>query len=91
MAYDYLDRGAIWAKLLKGGVSSKCIRLFRNMYSKMKLEMKGDNRYFDSTLGILQGEITSPIFFSFFVRDLEDNISEEAVGISDQTEYIHGQ
>ena len=81
-AYDYLDRGAIWAKLLKGGVSSKCIRLFRNMYDKMKLEMRGDNRYFESTLGILQGEITSPLFFSFFVRDLEDNLSEEAIGIS---------
>jgi hypothetical protein len=81
-AYDYLDRGAIWAKLLKGGVSSKCIRVFRSLYSNMKLEMRGDNRHFESTLGILQGEITSPLFFSFFVCDLEDSLSEESIGIS---------
>ena len=81
-AYDYLDRGAIWAKLLKGGVSSKCIRVFHSLYSNMKLEMRGDNRHFESTLGILQGEITSPLFFSFFVCDLEDSLPEESIGIS---------
>ena len=43
----------------------------------MKLEVRGNNERFDSTLGLLQGEITSPIFFSFFVNDLENDMFNE--------------
>ena len=82
-AFDYLDRGAIWAKLIKSGISSKCIRIFRSLYEKMKLEVKHDynNNFFNSSTGILQGECTSPIFFSFFVNDLEDVLNQDNVGI----------
>ena len=38
--YDYLDRAAIWAKLLKNGVSSKTVRIFRSMYNQMVLKVK---------------------------------------------------
>ena len=75
--YDYLDRASIFAKLIKNGLSTKCIRIFRSMYSQMKLEVRGNNERFDSTLGLLQGEITSPIFFSFFVNDLENGMLNE--------------
>ncbi len=66
-AYDYLDRAIVWSKLLKNGVSSKSIRIFRNMYSKIQLTVRGDEqcRYFQSRTGLLQGETTSPIFFLF--------------------------
>ena len=49
-AYDYLDRAAIWTKLLKTGISSKSIRMFQNMYFKMTLAVRGDNsqRFFSS-------------------------------------------
>ena len=80
-AYDYLDRGLIWAKLLKEGLSSKCIRFFRNMYSKMIVGVRGDSRRFKSSLGVLQGEITSSVFFSFFINDLEDKLPEEYTGV----------
>ena len=38
--YDYLHRAAIFGKLLKNGVSSKCIRIVHSMYTQMKLEVK---------------------------------------------------
>ena len=80
-AYDYLDRAALWSKLLKSGMSSKSIRLFKNMYSKMRLGIKGDNdRYFTSACGLLQGETTSPLFFSLFVNDIETYLSDELTG-----------
>ena len=66
-AYDYLDRAALWAKLLKTGISSKTIRIFRNMYEQMKIGVKGDNNYFYTRAGLLQGEITSPIFFPYLL------------------------
>lgn len=82
-AFDYLNRGAIWAKLIKGGLSSKCIRIFQSMYEKMKLEVRNSagSGFFESSTGILQGEITSPIFFSFYVNDLESYFDEASVGI----------
>ena len=85
-AYDYLDRAAVWAKLMKAGVSSKCIRIFKDMYSKMKLRVRGEelNGDFYSNLGLLQGESTSPILFSLFVNDMERTMTDQSVGISIQ-------
>ena len=82
-AYDYLDRAAIWTKLIKAGLSSKSIRLFQNMYSKMKLSVRGDDqhRFFSSCCGLLQGESSSPLIFSMFVNDLDAYLSDEAVGV----------
>ena len=64
-AYDYLDRAALFSKLVKTGVSSKCINIFKSMYGKMKLTVRGDNEntYFASDCGLLQGETTSLILF----------------------------
>ena len=39
-AFDGVDRNALWYKLNKSGVSSKIIRLVRNMYDKIKLCVK---------------------------------------------------
>ena len=81
-AYDYLDRAALWSKLLKAGMSSKSIRLFRNMYAKMRLGIKGDDRSFKSDLGLLQGETCSPLFFSLFVNDIETSLTGNLTGVT---------
>ena len=82
-AYDYLDRAAIFHKLLKNGVSSKCIDIFRDMYDRMQLGVIGspNTEVFPSKCGLLQGETTSPLFFSFFVNDIENCINDELTGI----------
>ena len=80
-AFDYLDRAAMWAKLIKMGSSSKSVRLLKNMYSKIRLSVRGDDeRYFLSNLGLLQGESTSPILFSLFVNDLEGDLADNSIG-----------
>ena len=71
----------MWAKLLKMGSSSKSVRLMKNMYSKIRLTVRGDEgRYFMSNLGLLQGESTSPILFSLFVNDLEGDLADDTIG-----------
>ena len=81
-AYDYLDRAALFCKLTRCGVSSKCINIFKSMYEKMKLNVKNDcnKEMFNSTIGLLQGESTSPLFFSIFVNDINEFLSEFDVG-----------
>ena len=46
------------------------------MYSKIKLKVTTDveQRVFQSNVGLLQGESTSPLLFSLFVNDLESSL-----------------
>ena len=85
-AYDYISRAALWLKLFNTGVSSKCIRIYKNMYSKMKLSIKTDQDRgtFSSTCGLLQGESTSPLMFSFYVNDLVNSFGDTLIGTSVQ-------
>ena len=44
------------------------------MYTEVKLcvkHMNSNSEFFDSNLGLLQGEITSSIMFSLFLNDIE--------------------
>ena len=77
-AYDLLDRSCLFYKLAKEGVSSKCVNLFKDLYSKMKLKVVTDEKHrsFASNVGLLQGESSSPILFSLFVNDLEQSLIE---------------
>ena len=85
-AYDYIDRAALFYKLLNTSVSSKCVNIIKSMYSNIKLEVRGQEgeSYFSSNCGLLQGESTSPILFSLFVNDLESNLRDYGVGINIQ-------
>ena len=81
-AYDFLNRTIVWFKLLKEGVSSKCVRVLQNMYSKIKLQIRAEESrgYFNNNCGILQGETTSPIMFSLFVNDILTCLNDD-IGI----------
>jgi Reverse transcriptase (RNA-dependent DNA polymerase). len=67
----------MFAKLLENGISSKLINIFKSLYSKMKLGVKHDisNRKFSSNVGVLQGDVCSPAFFSLFINDLPNCLS----------------
>ena len=81
-AYDRINRAAVFTKLFKLGVSRKLLNIMRSMYSNMKLAVKGNDGYFFSHNGLLQGEVCSPILFSLFISDLEDVLSDECNGIN---------
>ena len=83
-AFDLLHRSAIFAKLLKNGISSKLINIFKSLYSRMKLGVKDDpsGQLFSSNIGCLQGEISSPGIFSLFINDLPECLSENLDGVN---------
>ena len=76
-AYDLINRGQLWHKMILSGIDGKLISLIRSMYSEVKLQVKhmgSLSDLFSSKVGLLQGEITSPIMFSLFINDIEFNL-----------------
>ena len=78
-AFDSVYRNALWYKLIKYGVDGKLLKLLRSMYSAVKSCVRHLNTlsdFFSSDIGLFQGEIMSPILFSFFLNDIEQNLQE---------------
>ena len=78
-AYDLIDRNSLWFKLIKSGIDGKLLRVLRSMYSNVKLcikHMGNVSKFFDSNLGLLQGEVTSPIMFSLFLNDIQLHLQD---------------
>lgn len=85
-AFPSVTHGLLWDKLYKMGVGSKFINIMKNLYSKAKIAVKGStgiSEYTKVTLGVLQGEVLSPLLFSCFIADFEEFLKAEGIrGVS---------
>ena len=73
-AFDSVQRGLLWGKLLNFGVNGKVLHVIRDMYAKAKSCVKtrhGLSQFFVSNVGLRQGENLSPVLFSLFLNDLK--------------------
>ena len=73
-AFDSINRFKLWLKLSKIGIKGKLLQILYSMYSNVKscVTVRGYiSEYFRSMLGLMQGEVLSPILFSFYVNDFE--------------------
>ena len=55
-------------------IQGKVLRVIRSMYQRVKSCVRSCNNYsefFQYAVGLRQGEVLSPILFSFFIEDLE--------------------
>ena len=73
-AFDSVQRGLLWGKLLNSCVNGKVLHVIRDMYVKAKSCVKtrhGLSQFFVSNVGLRQGENLSPVLFSLFFNDLK--------------------
>ena len=73
-AFDSVYRNALWLKLYKCGIGGKCLRIIKDMYSKVKSCVRlhgGLTDSFEIPVGLKQGEIMSPLLWALFLEDLE--------------------
>ena len=84
-AFDSLDRGYLWQKLLLYNVNGKIFHVIKNMYAKAKSYIKKDNLisgYFPSNIGVRQGDNLSPLLFALFINDYKQNIANPYHGLN---------
>ena len=75
-AFDTVWRDGLLLKLLRSRVSTKFVRLLKNMYNSLKCCVRlplGLSQPFPSLTGLRQGCNLSPILFNLFINDLVDS------------------
>lgn len=82
-AFPSIPHHKLWAKLNDLGVSPKLIRILRRIYENSNTQIRMQNTYtepIDMTIGLLQGEILSPILFSLYIADIEETMKSSPAG-----------
>ena len=77
-AFDLVYRDGIWLKLIKYGTSTKMVTMLRAMYASVKscVRVNGSlSDFFDSYMGVKQGESLSPLLFILFINDMSESLS----------------
>ena len=75
MAFDLVNREELWFKLTNNGVSTKMLNILKAMYTTTKLcvsKFSSLSEFFESNIGIKQGEPLSPLLFLFFINDVHE-------------------
>ncbi|XP_028982325.1 uncharacterized protein LOC114841493 [Diachasma alloeum] len=74
-AFDSVPHHLLWQKLLKLGLSSKVIRVVKNLYDRATIRIRTSEGYtedFNVSEGVLRGEKMSPLLFNLYLADIEN-------------------
>lgn len=81
-AFDNVDRYKLWYKISKLGIRGRIMTVLKSLYSQIKSSVLVGGKlsdFFENKIGVLQGEITSPILFSMFVNDCESEFLQAGI------------
>lgn len=73
-AFPNVPHKKLWNKLFEIGLSGKIIRLMKHLYDSSSTRIRlehGNTENIDISIGLAQGEVLSPLFFSLYIADIE--------------------
>ena len=79
-AFDSVWRIGLWMKMLGNGINGKIFNVIFNLYKNIKscVSLNGNQSvFFNSFLGLRQGENLSPVLFAIFLNDLEEFLVQQ--------------
>ena len=83
-AFDLIDRSSLWLKLINHGVDGKLLKIIRQIYDKSKscISYNGTtSEFFQTNIGVKQGENLSPLLFALFINDFEGYLQQKYKGL----------
>lgn len=81
-AFDYVVRDNLWYKLIKLGLRGRILNIVKSMYATVKSKIKFCNKIgneFFCSLGVRQGECLSPLLFSLYLNDIEEQFIQSGL------------
>ena len=82
--FDRLNRFFIFQKLSRENVSSKFVLAIKNMYNTVKAAVRFNSdmsSFFNSNIGVKQGDPSSTILFLYFINDIIDSFDQNIDGL----------
>ena len=73
-AFDSVLHTKLWLRIVKCGMTGKLLNIIKSMYSQIKCCIKFNgvfSNFFNSNIGLTQGESLPPFLYSFYVNDME--------------------
>ena len=74
-AFNFVSHSVLFYKILKSGLAGRCVRLLRDMYTKIQARVKVENLLYEwvkDLSGTNQGGPLSPNMFRFMLSDLSE-------------------
>ena len=90
-AFDYVVREILWFKLIKLGLRGSILEIIKSMYENAKSRVKFCNEIgneFFCSLGVRQGECLSPLLFSLYLNDIEEQFMVSGFEGLDLLKYV---
>ena len=81
---DFITISLLFQKLLREGVSTKLTKAFKSMYETVKacIRYKSEmSNFFDSNIGVKQGDQSSILLFLLFINDILSYINTDIDGL----------
>ena len=80
-AHLSVRRKALWWQLWKMGIRGRMWMVLKSLYGIMESCVVGDEEYMDFEVGLRQGCVLAPLFFSLFMNVLVKGIRERVKGV----------